>query len=77
MNLTERESPTDCLAERRTQVLAAVDAAEAALARGEGRVITQESMRNLSAEIQQRGRARFALVRASALVPYGAGGEGT
>jgi hypothetical protein len=77
MNPTERENPTDCLAERGAQILAAVDAAEAALARGEGRVITQESMRNLSAEIKQRGRARFAVVRASALAPYGAGGEGT
>jgi hypothetical protein len=75
MNPTERGNPTDCLAERRAQILAAVDAAEAALARGEGRVITRESMRNLSAEIKQRGRARFALVRAAALAPYGAGGD--
>jgi hypothetical protein len=43
-----------------TEILAAVDAAEAALARGEGRVITQDSMRNLAAEVKQRGRANFA-----------------
>jgi putative addiction module CopG family antidote len=44
----------------RAQILASVDAAEAALARGEGRVITQESMRNLAADVKQRGRARLA-----------------
>ena len=43
-----------------TEVLAAVDAAEAALARGEGRVITKESMRNLAAEVKERGRAHLA-----------------
>jgi hypothetical protein len=43
-----------------TEILAAVDAAEAALGRGEGRVITQDSMRNLAAEVKQRGRANFA-----------------
>jgi hypothetical protein len=43
-----------------TEILSAVDAAEAALARGEGRVITHESMRNLAAEVKQRGRARLA-----------------
>jgi hypothetical protein len=47
-----------------TEILAAVDAAEAALARGEGRVITQESMRNLAAEVKQRGRARRAAEQA-------------
>jgi hypothetical protein len=63
MSPTERENPTDCLAERRAQILAAVEATEAALARGEGRVITQESMRNLAAEIKQRGRANEELQR--------------
>jgi putative addiction module CopG family antidote len=43
----------------RTEILAAVDRAEAFLARGEGRPITQQSMRELSSEVQQRGRARF------------------
>jgi putative addiction module CopG family antidote len=43
----------------RTEILAAVDMAEASLARGEGRPITQQSMRELANEVQQRGRARF------------------
>jgi hypothetical protein len=29
------------------------------VARGEGRVITQESMRELSAQVRERGRARL------------------
>ena len=44
----------------RAEILAAVDAAEASLARGEGRAITQESMRKLADEVKKRGRARFA-----------------
>jgi len=43
----------------RTEILAAVDMAEASLARGEGRPVTQQSMRELANEVQQRGRARF------------------
>ena len=43
---------------RRAEILAAIDTAEASLARGEGRSITQESMRDLAAEIKQRGRLR-------------------
>jgi putative addiction module CopG family antidote len=43
----------------RTEILAAIDMAEASLARGEGRPITQQSMRELANEVQQRGRARF------------------
>lgn len=45
---------------RRAEILAAVDAAEASLARGEGRIITQESMRELAEEVNRRGRARLA-----------------
>jgi hypothetical protein len=45
---------------RRTEILAAVDAAEASLARGEGTVITRESMRELAEDINRRGRARLA-----------------
>jgi putative addiction module CopG family antidote len=45
---------------RRLEILAAVDEAEASLARGEGRVITQESMRELAKEVHQRGLARLA-----------------
>ena len=44
----------------RAEILAAVDEAEASLARGEGRVITRESMRDLAAEVKQRGRDRLA-----------------
>jgi putative addiction module CopG family antidote len=44
----------------RAEILAAVDRAEASLARGEGRTITPESMRELAEEIKQRGRARLA-----------------
>ena len=45
----------------RAGVLAAVDEAEAALARWEGRTITQESMRELAQEVKRRGRARLAV----------------
>ena len=41
----------------RAEILASVDVAESALAHGEGRVITQESVRDLAAEVKQRGRA--------------------
>ena len=44
----------------RAEILTAVDAAEASLARGGGRTITQESMRHLADEVKQRGRARLA-----------------
>ena len=44
----------------RAQILAAVDVAEASLARGIGREITQESMRQLADEVKRRGRARLA-----------------
>lgn len=44
----------------RAEILAAVDEAEASLARGEGRAIGQESMRELAATVKQRGRARLA-----------------
>ncbi len=44
----------------RAEILSAVDEAEASLARGEGRVITQQSMRDLAGEVKQRGRKRLA-----------------
>jgi Arc/MetJ-type ribon-helix-helix transcriptional regulator len=44
----------------RAEILAAVDDAEASLARGEGRPITQESMRELADQVKQRGRSRLA-----------------
>jgi Arc/MetJ-type ribon-helix-helix transcriptional regulator len=45
---------------KRAEILVALDQAEASLARGEGRVITQQSMRELAAEVKQRGRERLA-----------------
>jgi putative addiction module CopG family antidote len=44
----------------RAEILAAVDEAEDSLARGEGRIITQDSMRELAGQVKQRGRARLA-----------------
>jgi len=45
----------------RAEILAAVEAADASLARGEGRTITPESMEQLAYEVKQRGRARLRL----------------
>ncbi len=50
----------------RLEILAAVDRAEASLARGEGRIITEESVRDLASEVKQRGRARLAALQAFA-----------
>ena len=44
---------------RRLEILAAVDEAEASLARGEGRIM-RESVRELAESVKQRGRARLA-----------------
>jgi Arc/MetJ-type ribon-helix-helix transcriptional regulator len=44
---------------RRVEFRATLDDARASLAQGEGRPITQESMRTLSAEVRARGRARL------------------
>ncbi len=44
----------------RAEILAAVDTAEASLARGEGHPITSQSMRELAGEVKHRGRARLA-----------------
>lgn len=43
----------------RAEVLAAVDAAEASLAHGEGRAITEQSIRELAHDVKRRGRARL------------------
>jgi Arc/MetJ-type ribon-helix-helix transcriptional regulator len=45
---------------RREEILAAIDEAEASFARGEGRIISRESMRELAEEVHQRGLARLA-----------------
>jgi hypothetical protein len=47
----------------RAEILAAVDAADAASARGEGCIITPESMIELAQRVKQRGRARIASER--------------
>ena len=44
----------------RAHVLSAVDEAEDSLARGEGRIITAQSILDLAGEVKQRGRARLA-----------------
>ena len=44
----------------RAEILVAVNRAEASLATGAGRTITESSMRELAEEIKQRGRARLA-----------------
>ena len=44
----------------RAEILALVERADASLAHGQGRVITQESMRELAGDVKQRGRARLA-----------------
>jgi len=48
---------------RRLEILAAIDEAEASLAKGEGRPITEESMKVLAEEIKERGRRRLAAER--------------
>ena len=47
-------------ARTRAEILAEIDEAESSLARGEGRIVTQESMRELAGEVKRRGRARLA-----------------
>lgn len=44
----------------RLEILAVVDIAEASLARGEGRVITPQSLHELAGQVKRRGRARLA-----------------
>jgi Arc/MetJ-type ribon-helix-helix transcriptional regulator len=44
---------------QRAEFLLTLDDAKASLTRGEGRVITQDSMRQLADEVKERGRARL------------------
>ena len=44
---------------QRTEFLLTLDDARDSLARGEGRVITQQSMQQLAREVKERGRARL------------------
>jgi putative addiction module CopG family antidote len=50
---------------RRAEILAMLDEADASLARGEGREITEESMKALAEEIKERGRRHLAAERAN------------
>jgi Arc/MetJ-type ribon-helix-helix transcriptional regulator len=43
----------------RMEILAALDVAEASIARGEGIEITEQSLKDLADEVKQRGRARL------------------
>jgi putative addiction module CopG family antidote len=62
---TEEEAVREALAlweereRRRAEFLLTLTEAKASIARGEGREISQESMRELAREIQERGRARL------------------
>ena len=42
-----------------TEFLVTLEDAKASIARGEGRIITEESMRELAGEVKERGRARL------------------
>jgi len=62
---TEEEAVQEALAlweereRQRAAFLLTLNDAKASLACGEGRVITQESMRQLAEEVKERGRARL------------------
>jgi putative addiction module CopG family antidote len=45
---------------RRAEFLASLADAKASLARGEGRTVTQQSVRELAEEVKERGKARLA-----------------
>jgi putative addiction module CopG family antidote len=45
---------------KRAEFLATLDDAKASIARGEGQVITEQSMRDLATEVKRRGRDRRA-----------------
>jgi len=49
----------------RAEILAAVDAAEASLDRGEGIDVTEQSMRELAEGVKHRGRSRLEAERAA------------
>ena len=49
---------------RRLEIIAMVEEAEASLARGGGREITEESMKALAEEVKERGRRRLAAEQA-------------
>jgi putative addiction module CopG family antidote len=45
---------------KRAELLATLDDAKTSVARGEGRIITQRSVRALAEEVKERGQARLA-----------------
>jgi len=49
----------------RLELLAELDAAEASIAGGKGRDISEQSMNDLAATVKQRGRARLAAAESS------------
>lgn len=51
---------------RRMEILAALDAAESDIARGDSIVITEESMKQLADDVKRRGRAQLQAKRALA-----------
>jgi Arc/MetJ-type ribon-helix-helix transcriptional regulator len=63
----EREAVQEALAlweerERtRLELIISVESAKAAHARGEGRPLTEDSMRELSSDVKARGRARLSV----------------
>jgi hypothetical protein len=72
----EEDAVTEALslwAERertRAEILAAVDEAESSLARGQGRTITRESVREPADDVKQRGCARVAAERPPSEAEY-------
>jgi len=62
---TEQEAVQEALAlweereRQKAEFLLTLEDARASIARGEGRIITQESMRELANEVKERGRARL------------------
>jgi len=48
---------------RRLEIVAMIEEAEASLARGEGRPMSEASMKALADEVKQRGRKRLAAER--------------
>lgn len=53
----------------RALILAEVDAAEVSFAHGAGRMITEQSVHDLAAEVKQRGRARLIGLRTGSWIP--------
>jgi Arc/MetJ-type ribon-helix-helix transcriptional regulator len=62
---TEQDAVQEALAlweereRQRAEFLVTLEDARASIARGEGRVITEESMRQLAGEVKERGHARL------------------